>query len=397
MIVAGHFDARFHRSYAVHKVGDLETVPADQLCGCAFGQIAQSHGKTLVVEIGALGKGRQAAAEGISLEVKFQGNVGPFHAGGALDALDGNILCVQHRAGAHHMDGIDLCRGAVVAGGVPGGVAAGDDDVHPVGKEEGIIGEDLLLAHKGVDLILLVHSQGHDIDSSYSGGFPLLIQSDHIIVNIRRKGRQHGQIFAIANIQGAQALVGAAPVAAQVCAQAGGGVHDLDRIARLDHIIVKALVGEPVVQGAHPAGVLAVVKGLQTADLADIAALRAGLRDVAVLQDLDDGIHHGHALGHRDSALDRFPRPCGGLVVGQRARLGERCVLDGDGRPSASVLYDVSRKGCRGHQAHDHHQREKQRQHSLSHFDFLLTIFTGSCPVTGSKKAAPPARTAHLA
>ena len=314
-VIAGCGQPARHARCAAHKLRDRVAVYIRNPRSRALGQAAQRHREALVVEVGRLGIRRETASDLGPLCVKFQADGRALYARVALDRLDRDALCIQQRAGPHNVDGIGLRRRRVVARGLPARVAARDLDVHPVRNEERIAGEDLLVADIGMHLILLVHGRGHDVSSAHRGTIQIRMERDHILVDVRREGREHRQIIAVGNVECLQPLVAAAPVAAEVCAAACGRVHDPDLIARLDHVVLEALVREPAVQRAHPAGVLAVVKFLQAADLADVAVFRARLRDVPFLQHLHDGVHHGHALSHRESRGDLLALPCGRQVV----------------------------------------------------------------------------------
>ena len=132
------------------------------------------------------------------------------------------------------------------------------------------------LAHRQIDLVLLVGCGGRDSDLLHALRQLQGIAGDALV----ELGRQ----LTGAEAQGRQAgVVHRRPVAADVRA-AIEGKHDADLIAVSQFAVghgkfFKAAVGEPVVQRAHPAAALAAVKLAQSrialGDLADITLVRA--------------------------------------------------------------------------------------------------------------------------
>ena len=86
--------------------------------------------------------------------------------------------------------------------------------------------------------------------------------------SLKDRGRQAGVALGV-------------PVAADVRAVAVGGVHHADGIPGEQLVpgldVLEPNVGEPIVQGSHPAGGGSAVTGGQAVDLGDVAAVGPGL------------------------------------------------------------------------------------------------------------------------
>ena len=132
------------------------------------------------------------------------------------------------------------------------------------------------LAHRQIDLVLLVGCGGRDSDLLHAlrqlqgTAGDALVELGRQLTGAEAQGRQAG-------------VVHRRPVAADVRAQIAG-IHDADLVAVGQRTVghgkfFKAAVGEPVVQRAHPAAALAAVKLAQSrialGDLADITLVRA--------------------------------------------------------------------------------------------------------------------------
>ena len=150
------------------------------------------------------------------------------------------------------------------------------------------------LAHRQIDLVLLVGCGGRDSDllhalrqlQGIAGG--VLVEFGRQLTGAEAQGRQAG-------------VVHRRPVAADVRA-AIEGKHDADLIAVSQFAVShgkfrKAAVGEPVVQRSHPAAALAAVKLTQllvaVGDLADVAVLRAHSGVAHRTQRAVYAAHHG--------------------------------------------------------------------------------------------------------
>ena len=270
-----------------------------------------------------------------------------------------------------HVDGVDLCRLIIAVHIGPAGIAALDGDggtVHSGNHRRALI---LRLAHIGPDLIVLVAGGGGD---QHAVG--PLVHRQGIVVGVLVEFR--------AQLTGAEGqildrLVIVVPAAAQVGAVAIAGIHDPDLVAGSQRSVrhgegPKALVGEPVVQGAHPTGHGAAVEFTQTFDRADVVVLGACLLAAVLFQCLYHTAHHGRIFIQIYPFLHQCPFP--GSALG--FRVGG--VLHDDMNLSVVV---VRRKNAHGYQRQYHHQRQKQRYNAFLHsfLSSLLQIyFEGGCP-----------------
>ena len=212
-----------------------------------------------------------------------------------------------------HVDGVDLCRLIAFVHGGPAGIAALDGDggtVHSGNHRRALI---LRLAHIGPDLIVLVAGGGGD---QHAVG--PLVHRQGILMGVRVEGR--GQLTG-AEGQGLHRLDVIVPAAAQVGAVAIAGIHDPDLVAGSQRSVrhgegPKAVVGEPVVQGAHPAGHGAAVKRRQPRNGADIVVLGACLLVAVHFQCLYNTTHHGRIFIQIYPFLHQCPFP--GSALGLR-------------------------------------------------------------------------------
>ena len=285
-----------------------------------------------------------------------------------------------------HVDGVDLCRLIALVHGGPAGVAALDGDggtVHSGNHRRALI---LRLAHIGPDLIVLVAGGGGD---QHAVG--PLVHRQGILMGVLIKGRAQ---LTGAEGQTLDRLVIVVPAAAQIGAVAIAGIHDPDLVAGSQRSVrhgegPKAVVGEPVVQGAHPAGHGAAVKRRQPRNGADIVVLGACLLVAVLFQCLYNTAHHGRIFIQIYPFLHQCPLP--GSALG--FRVGG--VLHDDMNLSVVV---VRRKNAHGYQRQYHHQRQKQRYNTFLHslLSSLLQIyFEGRCPknTTHKKEAGGVAET----
>ena len=270
-----------------------------------------------------------------------------------------------------HVDGVDLCRLIVVVHIGPAGIAALDGDsgtVHSGNHRRALI---LRLAHIGPDLIVLVAGGGGD---QHAVG--PLVHRQGILMGVLMKGRAQ---LTGAEVQTLDRLVIVVPAAAQVGAVAIAGIHDSDLVAGSQRSARhgegrKALVGEPIIQGSHPAGHGAAVEFTQTLDRADVVVLGTCLLAAILFQCLYNTAHHGRIFIQIYPFLHQCPLP--GSALG--FRVGG--VLHDDMNLSVVV---VRRKNTHGYQRQYHHQRQKQRYNTFLHsfLSSLLQIyFEGSCP-----------------
>ena len=270
-----------------------------------------------------------------------------------------------------HVDGVDLCRLIVVVHIGPAGIAALDGDggtVHSGNHRRALI---LRLAHIGPDLIVLVAGGGGD---QHAVG--PLVHRQGILMGVRVEGG--GQLTG-AEGQGLHRLDVIVPAAAQVGAVAIAGIHDPDLVAGSQRSVrhgegPKAVVGEVIVQGAHPAGHAPAVEFTQTLDRADVVVLGTCLLAAVLFQCLYNTAHHGRIFIQIYPFLHQCPFP--GSALG--FRVGG--VLHDDMNLSVVV---VRRKNAHGYQRQYHHQRQKQRYNAFLHslLSSLLQIyFEGGCP-----------------
>ena len=270
-----------------------------------------------------------------------------------------------------HVDGVDLCRLIAFVHGGPAGIAALDGDggtVHSGNHRRALI---LRLAHIGPDLIVLVAGGGGD---QHAVG--PLVHRQGILVGVLMKGRAQ---LTGAEGQPLDRLVIVVPAAAQIGAVAIAGIHDPDLVAGSQRSVrhgegPKAVVGEPIVQGSHPAGHGAAVEFTQTFDRADVVVLGACLLAAVLFQCLYNTAHHGRIFIQIYPFLHQcsFPGSALGFRVGG--------VLHDDMNLSVVV---VRRKNAHGYQRQYHHQRQKQRYNAFLHslLSSLLQIyFEGGCP-----------------
>ena len=194
--------------------------------------------------------------------------------GGDLHLLRRMEIAARHLGAERHLHGGRglLGNGDLILVGLspfvhagPGGIAALDGDDRAIGHRDLSRALVLRAVHAGTDLEVLVAGGGSDLNAADLGG-----QLQGIAVGVLVKG---GGQLAIAEGQGLDGGVIVIPAAAQVIAKAAG-VHDADLVAGLQLSgrhgkCAEALVGEPIVEGPHPAGLTSAVKRSQAMNLAD--------------------------------------------------------------------------------------------------------------------------------
>ena len=168
----------------------------------------------------------------------------------------------------------------------PGGIAALDGDDRAIGHRDLSRALILRAVHAGADLEVLVAGGGRHHHAADIGG-----QLQRVAVGVLMEG---GRQLAGAEGQSLDGGVIVAPAAAQVIA-VGAAVHDADLVAGFQLAGShgkggEALVGKPVVEGAHPAGLTAAVKLRQAVDFADVGS--AGMGVSLGVQRLKDTAHH---------------------------------------------------------------------------------------------------------
>ena len=202
----------------------------------------------------------------------------------------------------------------------------------------------------------------------------------HLVVLVGRRGShlhrcgalRHGQRVgalgrtelliqrAGGKLDGGKRLVRVVPVRAQVGTVSGARVHHADLVAGGQLAVgygerIEGLIGEPVVQRAHPAGLLAAVEFAQTRNASHVSGVLhlvglAGRRDSCL-----HAAHHGGVGGKRHRGVHELARPGGRLVVHRR---GERGVLHGHVHAS-----QISRSGLVGYGRGRQHRQQTRRKH----------------------------------
>ena len=156
------------------------------------------------------------------------------------------------------------------------------------------------------------------------------------------------------------------PATTKVFAKAIAGIHDANQVAIHQAAIgngvaTKALIGEPVVQRAHPTRLLAAVRCTETIDFADVIAFSALLSVIVVVQRGNHGTHHGGIAVDVYPIVDQLALPGSGLI-------SEGSVLDDDlhlACRSRRLRLRIVCKSNRRAQAKSQHYRKCRRKHTL--------------------------------
>ena len=233
------------------------------------------------------------------------------------------------------------------------------------------------LAHRQIDLVLLVGCGGRDSDllhalrqlQGIAGG--VLVEFGRQLTGAEAQGRQAG-------------VVHRRPVAADVRA-AIEGKHDADLIAVSQFAVghgkfFKAAVGEPVVQRAHPAAALAAVKLAQSrialGDLADITLVRAYGGVARRTQRAVYAAHHGGI--RRQGHVGVHQRTLHLIILD----VGIRGVLHDDVDTAEAAFAPLGHFGPHGggDQAQRHDQCQEERNYAFLHLlfppcDFLCSLY----------------------
>ena len=233
------------------------------------------------------------------------------------------------------------------------------------------------LAHRQIDLVLLVGCGGRDSDllhalrqlQGIAGG--ALVEFGRQLTGAEAQGRQAG-------------VVHRRPVAADVRA-AIEGKHDADLIAVSQFAVGhgkfrKAAVGEPVVQRTHPAAALAAVKLAQSrialGDLADITLVRAYGGVARRTQRAVYAAHHGGI--RRQGHVGVHQRTLHLIILD----VGIRGVLHDDVDTAEAAFAPLGHFGPHGggDQAQRHDQCQEERNYAFLHLlfppcDFLCSLY----------------------
>ena len=205
-----------------------------------------------------------------------------------------------------------------------------------------LVGGDLLV-QEDLRQIVLVGGGGRQLQVG-----ALAVDGQRVLVGITGlTGGELGQQPAALNVQHRKGGVGVAERAVQIGAQTLASVHDADHVAVAQRTVLhgelrEAKVGEPVVQRAHPAGLLAAVHLGQALDRGDIAILRAGLGEAVLIQRRHDAVHHGAVGVQVDPLVDQ-------LAVPVFLALGPHIAGKG------GILHDDLHLAVVGGLAHGHH------------------------------------------
>ena len=233
------------------------------------------------------------------------------------------------------------------------------------------------LAHRQIDLVLLVGCGGRDSDllhalrqlQGIAGG--VLVELGRQLTGAEAQGRQAG-------------VVHRRPVAADVRA-AIEGKHDADLVAVSQFAVGhgkfrKAAVGEPVVQRAHPTAALAAVKLAQSrialGDLADITLVRAYGGVARRTQRAVYAAHHGGI--RRQGHVGVHQRTLHLIILD----VGIRGVLHDDVDTAEAAFAPLGHFGPHGggDQAQRHDQCQEERNYAFLHLlfppcDFLCSLY----------------------
>ena len=233
------------------------------------------------------------------------------------------------------------------------------------------------LAHRQIDLVLLVGCGGRDSDllhalrqlQGIAGG--VLVEFGRQLTGAEAQGRQAG-------------VVHRRPVAADVRAQIAG-IHDADLVAVGQRTVghgkfFKAAVGEPVVQRAHPAAALTAVKLAQSrialGDLADITLVRAYGGVAHRTQRAVYAAHHGGI--RRQGHVGVHQRTLHLIILD----VGIRGILHDDVDTAEAAFAPLGHFGPHGggDQAQRHDQCQEERNYAFLHLlfppcDFLCSLY----------------------
>ena len=279
------------------------------------------------------------------------------HIGGIGQSVDQPVHIGRARAGVDNVQYIP-CTGVVAglrlllvhagpcvfaAAHIDGVARRNGDHLRPLEEAAALlIGGDLLV-QEDLRQIVLVGGGGRQLQVG-----ALAVDGQRVLVGITGlAGGEPGQQLAALDVQRRKGCVGVAPCTAQIGAQALTGIHDADHVAVAQRAVLhgellEAEVGEPVVQRAHPAGVVAAVHLGQSLDRGDIAILRAGLGEAILLQRRHDAVHHGAVGVQVDPLIHQLAVPVFLTVRPQIAGKG-------------GVLHDDLHLAVVGSLTHGHH------------------------------------------
>ena len=277
--------------------------------------------------------------------------------GGDLHLLGSMEIAARHLGAERHLHGgrgllgngdlILMGLSSIVHAG-PGGIAALHGDDRAIGHRDLSRALILRAVHAGADLEVLVAGGGRHHHAADIGG-----QLQRVAVGVLMEG---GRQLAGTEGQGLDGGVIVAPAAAQVIA-VGAAVHDADLVAGFQSACghgkaAEALVGKPIVEGSHPAGLTAAAEFAQAVDLADVGS--AGMGVSLGVQRLKDTAHHGGILGELHPGIHQRAGPGRSITI---HRFCEGSVFHDD-TDLAQVIGRCQHGG--GHQGQGHHQCQQQ-------------------------------------
>ena len=289
---------------AVREVRQHLAVAALELGGGPRGQAGERHGKSAVVillEVGVIG---ECAAERGGILVKGQGH-GVARGAVLMDGGEGDAVSGEQRARRLQRDGIDLGGSVSVFADLQGDDGA---DLHG----DGVLAAVLRAARINADAVLLVAGGGGHGERRHVRG-----QNHGVVMHVAGECRDQ---LARAEGDGLEALVAGVERAADVRAQIAGMLYG-DLVARFQlavghGVFGEALAGKPVVERAHPTGILRRVLLLDAVDFADVARVRAGLGIALGRERVHDAAHHGGVILEGDPFVHQRPLPRGAVGLG---------------------------------------------------------------------------------
>ena len=222
-----------------------------------------------------------------------------------MDGGEGDAVSGEQRARRLQRDGIDLGGSVSVFADLQGDDGA---DLHG----DGVLAAVLRAARIDADAVLLVAGGGGHGERRHVRG-----QNHGVVMHVAGECRDQ---LARAEGDGLEALVAGVERAADVRAQIAGMLYG-DLVARFQlavghGVFGEALAGKPVVERAHPTGILRRVLLLDAVDFADVARVRAGLGIALGRERVHDAAHHGGVILEGDPFVHQRPLPRGAVGLG---------------------------------------------------------------------------------
>ena len=290
-------------------------------------------------------------------------------AGGGHRLHLNQCVYIVGRCIGRHGDGVGLVLASFIHTEGAGPVAL-DDDLRAVGH--GDIRRALIhgVANSGAHLVVLVAGRGcHDHTRRTVGN------CQRVRMRILVKS---GVQFTFTEGQFLHGGVTVTPAAAEIIA-IGGGIHDADLISGFQSTVrngirAEALIGEPVVEGPHPAAHIAAIKLSQTIYVGDVIVLRAGLGVALSFQRRNDAAHHGGTFINGNPCVHQCALP-EGLLPSCTEFL---CVI----RRKCGVLHNYMdtvpgglRRRHAWHHAKEHREDQEQAEYPFFHMPSSSLMF----------------------